>query len=155
MIKSFNIYCIFWEEKQSSIRGTKFHLGYQFLCCSTVVIKTRQFLNHEPHLIPRSLGQWPLDYLWTHFCWGQVCDFTQVSLCLSSMQIRQSMWRVTKNLNQKVSDPKWSLDDLWPYIGGGHLCNSTQVSLCPPPMDIYQLWIQWPFLYEKLKNLKG
>ena len=25
-------------------------------------------------------GQWPLDDLWPHFCWGHMCDSTQVSL---------------------------------------------------------------------------
>ena len=29
--------------------------------------------------------------LWPHFCWGRMCDSTQVSLCPSPMQIHQSI----------------------------------------------------------------
>ena len=37
-------------------------------------------------------GHWPLDDLWTHICWGHMCDSTQGSLCPSPMGIHQCMW---------------------------------------------------------------
>ena len=37
-------------------------------------------------------GQWPLDDLWPHFCWGHICASTQGSLCPSPMGIHQCMW---------------------------------------------------------------
>ena len=37
-------------------------------------------------------GHWPLDDLWTHICWGHMCDSTQGSLCPSPMGIHQWMW---------------------------------------------------------------
>ena len=37
-------------------------------------------------------GQWPLDDLWLHFCWGHMCASTQGSLCPSPMGIHQCMW---------------------------------------------------------------
>ena len=37
-------------------------------------------------------GHWPLDDLWTHICWGHMCDSTQGSLCPSPMGIHPCMW---------------------------------------------------------------
>ena len=37
-------------------------------------------------------GQWPLDDLWPHFCWGHMCDSAPESLCQSPMGIHQCMW---------------------------------------------------------------
>ena len=37
-------------------------------------------------------GHWPVDDLWTHICWGHMCDSTQGSLCPSPMGIHQCMW---------------------------------------------------------------
>ena len=37
-------------------------------------------------------GQWPLDDLWPHFCWGHMCGSTQGSSCPSPMGIHQCMW---------------------------------------------------------------
>ena len=37
-------------------------------------------------------GHWPLDDLWSHVCWGHMCDSTQGSLCPSPMGIHQCMW---------------------------------------------------------------
>ena len=55
-------------------------------------------------------GQWPLDDLWPHICWGLMCDSTQGSLCPSPMKIHQSMWIqwpffAKKKLEPKVIDP--------------------------------------------------
>ena len=53
-------------------------------------------------------GQWPLDDLWPHICWGLMCDSTQGSLCPSPMKIHQSMWIqwpfLQKKLEPKVID---------------------------------------------------
>ena len=94
--------------------------------------------------------------LWPHFCWGHMCDSTQVSLCPSPMQIHQSMWiQWPKSYNQEVNDPKRPLDDLWPHIRWCHMCDSTQGSLCPTPMEIHpSVWIQWPFKKANF-TLKG
>ena len=59
-------------------------------------------------------GQWPLDDLWPHICWGLMCDSTQGSLCPSPMKIHQSMWiqwpfLQKKNLNQRSLTPRWPL----------------------------------------------
>ena len=60
-------------------------------------------------------GQWPLDDLWPHICWGLMCDSTQGSLCPSPMKIHQSMWIVQwsflqkKTSNQRSLTPRWSL----------------------------------------------
>ena len=35
-------------------------------------------------------GHWPLDDLWSHVCWGHMCDCTQGLLCPSL--IHQCMW---------------------------------------------------------------
>ena len=35
---------------------------------------------------------WPLGDLWSHFCCGHMGDSTQVSLCLSLVEIHQSKW---------------------------------------------------------------
>ena len=40
----------------------------------------------------RTKGHWPLDDLWPNICWGDMCDFTQGSLCPSPMGIHQCMW---------------------------------------------------------------
>ena len=94
-------------------------------------------------------GHWPLDDLWPHICWGQMCDSTQGSLCPSPMKIHQSMWiqwTFLLKLGPKVIDP---LYDLWPHICWGHMCDSTQGSLCPSPMGIHQcMWIQWSILQK-------
>ena len=37
-------------------------------------------------------GDWPLDDLWPHICWGHKCDSTQGSLSPSPMGIHQCMW---------------------------------------------------------------
>ena len=37
-------------------------------------------------------GHWPLDDLWSHICWGHMCDSTHGSLCPSPMGIHQCMW---------------------------------------------------------------
>ena len=37
-------------------------------------------------------GQWPLDDLWSHLCWGHMCISIQGSLYPSLMEIHQSMW---------------------------------------------------------------
>ena len=56
-----------------------------------------------------SEGHWPLDDLWPHICWGHMCDSTQGSLCLSPMNIHESMWIqwpfLQKKLEPKVIDP--------------------------------------------------
>ena len=59
-------------------------------------------------------GQWPLDDLWPHICWGLMCDSTQGSLCPSPMKIHQSMWiqwpfLQKKKLNQRSLTPRWPL----------------------------------------------
>ena len=57
-------------------------------------------------------GQWPLDDLWPHICWGFMCDSTPGSLCPSPMKIHQSMWiqwPFCKNLNQRSLIPRWHL----------------------------------------------
>ena len=59
-------------------------------------------------------GQWPLDDLWPHICWGLMCDSTQGSLCPSPMKIHQSMWiqwpfLQKKTLNQRSLTPRWPL----------------------------------------------
>ena len=58
-------------------------------------------------------GQWPLDDLWPHICWGLMCDSTQGSLCPSPMKIHQSMWIqwpfLQKNLNQRSLTLRWPL----------------------------------------------
>ena len=60
-----------------------------------------------------SKGQWPLDDLWPHICWGLMCDSTQGSLCPSPMKIHQSMWIqwpfLQKNVNQRSLTPRWPL----------------------------------------------
>ena len=53
-------------------------------------------------------GQWPLDDLWSHICWGHMYDSTQGSLCPSPMKIHQSMWiqwTFLLKLEPKVIDP--------------------------------------------------
>ena len=78
-------------------------------------------------------GQWPLDDLWPHICWGLMCDSTQGSLCPSPMKIHWSMsiqWSFCKKTWTKGH---WPLDDLWPHTCWGHMCDSTQGSLCPSP----------------------
>ena len=35
-------------------------------------------------------GHWPLDDLWSHTCWGHMCDSTQGSLCPCSMGIHHT-----------------------------------------------------------------
>ena len=54
-------------------------------------------------------GHWPLDDLWHHICWGLKCDFTQGSLCPSSMKIKvceySDLFCKTKKLEVKVIDP--------------------------------------------------
>ena len=37
-------------------------------------------------------GHWPLDDLWSHICWGHMCDCAQGSLCPRPMGIHQCMW---------------------------------------------------------------
>ena len=75
-------------------------------------------------------GHWPLDDLWPQVCWGQVCDFTQGSLCPSPMKIYQSMW---------IQRPFCQTHVCWDVM-----CDSTQGSLSPSPMGIHQcMWIQW------------
>ena len=56
-------------------------------------------------------GHWPLDDLWSHICWGHMCDSTQGSLCPSPMGIHQCMWIVINfsNYQPKVIDPRWPL----------------------------------------------
>ena len=58
-------------------------------------------------------GQWPLDDLWPHICWGLMCDSTQGSLCPSPMKIHQRMWIqwpfLQKNVNQRSLTPRWPL----------------------------------------------
>ena len=94
-------------------------------------------------------GQWPLDDLWPHICWGLMCDSTQGSLCPSPMKIHQSMWIQWPFCNKTWTKGHWPLDDLWPQICWGHMCDSTQASLCPSPMKIHQsMWIQWTFLLK-------
>ena len=67
-------------------------------------------------------GQWPLDDLWPHICWGLMCDSTQGSLCLSPMKIHQSMWIqwpfLQKNLNQRSLTPRWPLT---PHLLRSHM----------------------------------
>ena len=82
--------------------------------------KTRRFSNHESRLLSRAhtiaiivildlkihqsmwihwsffpktwtKGHWPLHDLWSHVCWGHMCDSTQGSLCPSPMTIHQCM----------------------------------------------------------------
>ena len=89
------------------------HIGLHYL--------TRWFSNHESRLLSRShtfaiivildmkihqhmwihwpffpktwtKGNWPLDDLWPHVCWGHMCDSIQGSLCPSPMTIHQCMW---------------------------------------------------------------
>ena len=89
-------------------------------------------------------GHWPLDDLWSHICWGLMCESTQGSLCPSPMKIHQSMWIQWPFLQKTWTKGHWPLDDLWPHICRGHMCDSTQGSLCPSPMGIHQcMWIQW------------
>ena len=97
-----------------------------------------------------SKGNWPLDDLWPHICWGHMCDSTQGSLCPSPMKIHQSMWIQWPFLQKKTwTKGHWPLDDLWPHICWGHMCDSTQGSFCPSPMKIHQsMWIQWTFLLK-------
>ena len=94
-------------------------------------------------------GQWPLDDLWPHICWGLMCDSTQGSLCPSPMKIHQSMWIQWPFLQKTWTKGHWPLDDLWPHICWGHMCDSTQGSLCPSPMGIHQcMRIQWSILQK-------
>ena len=94
-------------------------------------------------------GQWPLDDLWPHICWGLMCDSTQGSLCPSPMKIHQSMWIQWPFLQKTWTKGHWPLDDLWPHIWG-HMCDSTQGSLCPSPMKIHQsMWIHAVNLFAK------
>ena len=58
-------------------------------------------------------GHWPLDDLWPHICWGNMCDSTQGSLCPSPMKIHQSMWiqwTFLLKLEPKVIDPYMTFD---------------------------------------------
>ena len=96
--------------------------GLKRVChCQFLGKETRRFSNHESRLLSRShtfeiivilhlkihqsmwihwpffpktwtKGHWPLDDLWPHVCWGQMCDSTQGSLCPSPMTIHQCMW---------------------------------------------------------------
>ena len=94
-------------------------------------------------------GNWPLDDLSPHICWGLMCDSTQdhcvqvpwkyIKVCGYSELFCKKTW--TKG--------HWPLDDLWPHICWGHMCDSTQESLCPSPMKLHQsMWIQWTFLLK-------
>ena len=87
----------------------------------STLCQTRRFSNHESRLLSRShtfaiivildlkihlsmwihwpffpktwtKGHWPLDDLWSHVCWGHMCDSTRGSLCPSPMTIHQCMW---------------------------------------------------------------
>ena len=96
-------------------------------------------------------GDWPLNELWPHICWGLMCDSTQESLCPSPMKIHQSMWIQWDTVTFFAKNLKghWPLDDLWPNICWGHMCDSTEGSLHLSPMKIHQsMWIQWPFLQK-------
>ena len=90
-------------------------------CTPYLLYHTRRFSNHVSRLLSRShtfaiivildlkihqsmrihwpffpktwtKGHWPLDDLWSHVCWGHMCDSTQGSLCPSPMTIHQCMW---------------------------------------------------------------
>ena len=61
------------------------------------------------------------------------------SLCLTPMEIHQSVWiRCSDHFWKKKMKLKgqWPLDDFWPPFCRGHMCDSTQV-LCPSPMQIH------------------
>ena len=67
-------------------------------------------------------GHWPLDDLWSHICWGHMCDSTQGSLCPSLMGIHQCMWI------------QWSILQITTYI---HILHTTYI-LCT-----YYVQNQW------------
>ena len=107
------------HENICTIALINIHHLYSMYVCS---ILTRRFSNHVSRLLSRShtfaiivilknlkihqsmrihwpffpktwtKGNWPLDDLWPHVCWGHMCDSTQWSLCPSPMTIHQCMW---------------------------------------------------------------
>ena len=100
-------------------------------------------------------GHWPLDDLWSHICWGHMCDSTQGSLCWSPMGIHKCMW-IQWSILQITNQRSLTLDNLWPHMCWGLICDSTQVSLCPSPMNIHQsMWIQWQVFFQKNLNQRS
>ena len=85
-------------------------------------------------------GQWPLDDLWPHICWGLMCDSTQGSLCPSPMKIHQSMWIQWPFLQKQTwTKGYWPLDDLDP--------TSVEVTCVTLPKDHC---VQVPLKYIKV-----
>ena len=99
-------------------------------------------------------GNWPLDDLWPNICWEVLCVTLPKDHCV---QVPWEYIYVCGYMDQFCKWPTkghWLLDDLWPHICWGLMCDSTQGSLCPSPMKIHQsMWMQWPFFFEKKKNL--
>ena len=59
-------------------------------------------------------GQWPLDDLWPHICWGLMCDSTQWSIVSKSHEntskyVDTVTFFAKKNLNQRSLTPRWPL----------------------------------------------
>ena len=60
--------------------------------------------------------KWPLDDLWSNICWCLMCDFTQGSLCPTTMAIQQSVWihwLFFKNLTKRSMTLRWPLSPRW------------------------------------------
>ena len=62
-------------------------------CCVQVPWKYIKVCGYSDQFSKtRTKGHWPLDDLWTHVCWGHMCDSNQGSLCPCPMGIHQCMW---------------------------------------------------------------
>ena len=73
-------------------------------------------------------GHWPLDDLWSHVCWGHMCDSTP-RIIVSKAHENTSNYVDTVTLFSKTwTKGHWPLDDLWPQGCWGHMCDSTQGS---------------------------